>query len=98
MQRTLSVLCLALSFTGCTLGPKYHRPVAATPPSYRGASPASEQQAASMADLPWWEVFKDPALQELVRTALKQNYDMQLASERVTAARAQLGITRSAPR
>jgi multidrug efflux system outer membrane protein len=49
-----------------------------------------------MADLPWWEVFKDPALQELVRTALKQNYDLQLASERVTAARAQLGITRSA--
>ena len=33
-------------------------------------------QAASFADLPWWEVFKDPQLQELIRTALKQNYDL----------------------
>ena len=45
--------------------------------------------------LPWWQVFQDPQLQELVRTALKQNYDLQLAAERINAARAQLGITRS---
>jgi multidrug efflux system outer membrane protein len=40
-------------------------------------------------------VFQDPQLQELVRTALKQNYDLQLAVERINAARAQLAITRS---
>src|SRR4029077_228187 len=46
-------------------------------------------------DLPWWQVFQDPQLQELIRTALKQNYDLQLATERINGARAQLAITRS---
>jgi multidrug efflux system outer membrane protein len=58
-------------------------------------SPQAQEQAASFADLPWWQVFHDPQLQGLIRTALKQNYDMQLATERINAARAQLGITRS---
>ena len=50
---------------------------------------------ASFADLPWWQVFQDPQLQDLIRTALKQNYDMQLATERINAERAQLAIARS---
>jgi multidrug efflux system outer membrane protein len=54
-----------------------------------------EVQATSFADLPWWEVFHDAQLQQLIRTALKQNYDLQLAVERVYAARAQVGIVRS---
>jgi multidrug efflux system outer membrane protein len=49
----------------------------------------------SYADLLWWQVFQDPVLQELIRTALKQNYDLQLATERINSARAELGITRS---
>jgi multidrug efflux system outer membrane protein len=50
---------------------------------------------ASLADLKWWEVFKDEKLQELERTALAQNYDLRDAATRVEAARASLGITRS---
>ena len=67
------------------------------PASFRapGEPQQAESQATSFADLPWWQVFHDPQLQELIRTALKQNYDLQLAVERVTAARAQVGITRS---
>ena len=34
-------------------------------------------------------------MQELIRIALKQNYDLQLATERIVAARAQVAITRS---
>jgi multidrug efflux system outer membrane protein len=52
-------------------------------------------QDASYADLPWWQVFSDPVLQDLIRTALKQNYDLQTATERINAARAQVAITRS---
>jgi multidrug efflux system outer membrane protein len=62
---------------------------------YLRESPQAQEQAASFADLPWWQVFQDPQLQELIRTALKQNYDMQLATERINAERAQLSITRS---
>jgi len=50
---------------------------------------------ASLADLKWFEVFKDAKLQELERTALAQNYDLRDAAARVEAARASLGITRS---
>jgi outer membrane protein, multidrug efflux system len=81
----------------CAVGPKYHRPVVQTPNTFRDLSenPQLQAQTSSYADLPWWEVFKDPKLQELIRTALKQNYDLQLATERINAARSQLAITRS---
>ena len=51
--------------------------------------------ALSLGDEKWWEVFGDPQLQELIRTALKQNYDVRIAAERVLESQAQLGITRS---
>ena len=82
---------------GCTVGPNYHRPAVQSPASFRELSdnPQAQAQTASYADLKWWQVFQDPQLQELIRTALKQNYDLQLATERINAARAQLAITRS---
>jgi multidrug efflux system outer membrane protein len=82
---------------GCAVGPNYHRPDEKIPAAYRDLSDHSQipPQTASFADLPWWQVFQDPQLQELIRTALKQNYDLQIATERINAARAQLAITRS---
>jgi multidrug efflux system outer membrane protein len=82
---------------GCSVGPNYHRPSVQSPAAYRDLSenPQVQAQAASYADLPWWQVFQDPQLQELIRTALKQNYDLQLATERINGARAQVAITRS---
>ena len=82
---------------GCRVGPNYHRPVVQPPTAFRDLSenPQAQAQAASYADLPWWQVFQDPQLQELIRTALKQNYDLQLATERINAARAQVAISRS---
>ena len=81
----------------CMVGPKYHRPAVATPHNFRALSdsPQIQAQSASYADLPWWQVFKDPKLQELIRTAIKQNYDLQLATERITSARAEVAVTRS---
>jgi multidrug efflux system outer membrane protein len=81
----------------CMVGPNYRRPDIQTPITYRDLSDNAQvpAQAASYADLPWWQVFQDPQLQDLIRTALKQNYDLQLATERINAARAQVAITRS---
>src|SRR3989441_12508374 len=93
-----AVTILALGIVaGCRVGPNYHRPVVQPPTAYRdlGENPQVQAQAASYADLPWWQVFQDPQLQELIRTALKQNYDLQLATERINAGRAQLAVTRS---
>jgi hypothetical protein len=89
--RVLVTVILASSLiSGCMVGPKYHRPVVQTPTVYRDLSvnPQAQAQAASYADLRWWQVFQDPQLQELIRTALEQNYDLQLATERIIAARA----------
>jgi multidrug efflux system outer membrane protein len=99
-MKIATFLSAVLSFgllVGCAVGPKYHRPAVQTPNAFRDVTTDSQQQAqaASYADLPWWQVFRDPTLQELIRTALKQNYDLQLATERINAARSQVAITRS---
>ena len=49
----------------------------------------------SIGDLKWFEVFKDPELQKLIRTAMVQNYDLRTAGARINAARANLGLARS---
>src|SRR6202453_3479226 len=97
IARSLSAISLSIMLAGCMVGPKYHRPAVQTPTAYRDLSenPQIQAQTASYADLPWWQVFQDPKLQELVRTAIKQNYDLQLATERINAARAQVTGTRS---
>ena len=97
MRPLISVILTSILIGGCKVGPNYHRPAVQTPTVYRDLreSPQAQEQAASFADLPWWQVFQDPQLQELIRTALKQNYDMQVATERINAERAQLSITRS---
>jgi outer membrane protein, multidrug efflux system len=81
---------------GCTVGPKYRRPIVEPPTAFRGSGDeATGPDPDSLADLKWMEVFKDEQLQELIRTALVNNYDLRRAVARVSAARANLGITRS---
>ncbi len=100
MRTLASWMVVILGFgvaAGCMVGPNYQRPTINAPATYRdlNQNPQSQAQATSYADLPWWQVFQDPQLQELIRTTLKQNYDLQLATERINAARAQVVITRS---
>ena len=70
---------------GCAVGPNYVRPKVNTPADYRGAEAAAQQ--ASFADLPWWEVFKDDRLKELIQTALASNYDLRVAITRIEQSR-----------
>jgi multidrug efflux system outer membrane protein len=95
--KLLTVVVGSAMLVGCMVGPKYHRPAIQAPNSFRdlAENPQLQAQTASYADLPWWQVFQDPKLQDLIRTALKQNYDLQLATERINASRAQLAVTRS---
>jgi NodT family efflux transporter outer membrane factor (OMF) lipoprotein len=95
MNRRKFPILIAVLSAGCMLGPNYKRPVLPTPASFRAPEPLPPGQAASLADLKWFEVFKDDKLQDLIRTALRQNYDLRDAVLRVEEARANLGITRS---
>jgi outer membrane protein, multidrug efflux system len=91
-MRKMAAALLPLLFTGCTVGPKYARPVVHPPANFYPEAPAT---ADSLADMAWWDLFKDPALQGLIREALKSNYDLQLAVSRVEQERALLGVSRS---
>jgi multidrug efflux system outer membrane protein len=82
-----------LLVSGCTLGPDYLRPNFLIPNNHRGVVTAP--QAESLADIPWWELFNDPVLQQLTREALANNYDLRVAAARVEEARAQIGVARS---
>src|SRR5207302_4922471 len=77
---------------GCAIRPNYQRPAVAEPQTFRGQATA---EAASLADAPWWEVFRDPILVDLIREALHNNYDVRIAAARVQEARANLSIARS---
>jgi len=70
--------------SGCAVGPNYKRPPVDAPATFR-FNP--NQVTNSFGDLPWWQVFKDPKLQELIRTALTNNYDLKQAVARVEQAR-----------
>src|SRR4029453_18988622 len=47
------------------------------------------------ANTPWWELFDDPQLQELIRIALQENKDLKIAVERIEEARALYGFTKA---
>jgi multidrug efflux system outer membrane protein len=58
-------------------------------------SPTAPTPVQSFGDEKWWDVFQDRELQNLIRTALKNNFDVRIAATRVLEAQAQLGITRA---
>src|SRR6266850_1372389 len=75
------------------VGPHYERPSVDSPEDFRGR--IGPEDAASFADLPWWEVFGDPMLRHLVTQSLTGNYDLLAAVARIEQARAQVGIAAS---
>jgi len=90
MNQTAALTVFLFLATGCTVGPNYHRPAVDTPTMYRGltAEQAEQNEPASLSDQQWWEVFQDEQLQELISTALQQNYDVRIAATRVLQAQA----------
>jgi multidrug efflux system outer membrane protein len=77
----------------CTLGPNYKRPIVEIPTVHRGST--GHVGAESLADLKWFELFRDDTLTGLVTAALQQNFEVRIAAERVVQARALFGIARA---
>ena len=96
-MRTLmpsGVVVAGMLLASCALGPNYKRPVIETPATFRGAENAATANQ-SLADLQWFELFKDDVLTGLVTTALAENFEVRIAAERVLQARAAYGISRA---
>jgi multidrug efflux system outer membrane protein len=92
MRKISTAALLTLLLAGCSVGPKYKRPAIQPPADFYAER---QSNASSQADAAWWELFKDPVLQGLIREALQNNYDLRLALARVEQERALAGVTRS---
>jgi len=80
---------------GCKVGPDYERPPVVTPAAFRGADAGNAAVQESIANVPWWEQFKDAQLRDLIKVALEQNRDLKIAIERIEEARANFGISKA---
>jgi outer membrane protein, multidrug efflux system len=92
------VVGVAIAFlAGCNVGPKYARPNYTAPPAFRGAdeAPIATDAKGSLGDEQWSMVYREPELQELIRKALANNYDVRIAAQRILEQQAQVRITRS---
>jgi outer membrane protein, multidrug efflux system len=85
-------LLLAVPLSACMVGPDYRRPEVEVPAAWR----LGETEADILSNIAWWDQFEDPALSDLVRTALANNKDLKIATANVDQAFAQYGIARSA--
>ncbi|MDE0886101.1 MAG: efflux transporter outer membrane subunit [Myxococcota bacterium] len=85
MKKAALIPALALlGALGCAIGPDYQRPEIEVPVEYRGK--VTVQEAESLADLNWWQVFEDPVLLELIKTTLENNLDLEIAVARTEQA------------
>ena len=91
--RIAIIAAAGVAVAGCTVGPNYQRPQMPAPTQYRFEETST--QAESMADMKWWQIFDDPALQALIRQAIASNLDLKVAAARVEEARARAGISKS---
>ena len=86
----VGLIGVAFMLQACMMGPNYTRPETAKADSWRLTTSSAE----SMANLPWWDLLKDPALQQLVRSALQENLDLQIATANIEEFQAQLMIAK----
>src|SRR3954469_9295173 len=97
MVRAMIVVLAAVVSTvsgGCAaVGPNYERPKLPTPAQYRFVE--AEAPPPPLADLPWFQVFDDPALQALIRESIANNLDLRIAAARVEEMRARAGLGKS---
>lgn len=99
MIRTRAIVAtgLLVALCGCKVGPNYKRPALSVPDQYRGTAPALPRQAAAtpFAEMKWPDVYQDDVLQQLIKEALTNNYDVRIAASAIIQAEANLGITRA---
>ncbi len=82
---------------GCTVGPRYKRPTAQVPDTWKGEGPwqtAAPKDAISKGT--WWKIFNDAELDQLEQQLLQANQSLEAARDRLSEARSQARIASSA--
>ena len=94
-----SCLCLAgtLAVAGCAVGPKYVRPAAEVPATYKEAGDWKTAQPNDQnLGGAWWEIFQDPQLNNLEEQVNVSNQNLKAAEAVYTQSRALLRYDRAA--
>ena len=91
MNKSLLSVAVALTLAGCMVGPDYKRPTIDTPAAYR----VEIKSANDLINSAWWQQFKDPVLDDLIKTALADNKDVRIAAARVEEFLGRYGVTRA---
>ncbi|MGB8922975.1 MAG: efflux transporter outer membrane subunit [Pseudomonas sp.] len=94
MLRT-SLLSLAVLLAGCSLVPEYQRPASPSAAQYPQGRVYPAQTLAPPRTEDWRTLFNDPALQQLIESALVNNRDLRVAALNVEAFQAQYRIQRA---
>ena len=84
-------LFLVLWGQGCKVGQDYERKEMDAPEEFRRDFPKDS----SISNIPWWELFKDPVLVDLIDSALVNNRDVQIAISRMQEAELQIDVARA---
>jgi multidrug efflux system outer membrane protein len=91
MKKIVFISVIVFVTAGCAVGPKYNRPKTKDPQAYTQATNKTD----SVTNLKWWEVYKDPKLDSLIREALDSNLNLLIAAERVEESKAILGFNKA---
>lgn len=89
----LSGLIALIGLPSCQVTKKYKSPDIDSENLFREVN---SEDTTTIADIPWREYFKDPILQAYIDEGLNNNFDMQIAAERIKQAEAALGMARTA--
>jgi outer membrane protein, multidrug efflux system len=89
MKQLISIISVIILFQGCMVGPKFQKSDWKADGKYRYSNNRSDSD--SIATMKWWDVYQDTVLQSLIRTALAENKDMQIAASRILESQAVVG-------
>ena len=91
-MRSLILAAFSMLLLSCAMGPNYSRPDIPTSDSFRMAE--EPKDLPSLANMPWWELYRDEELQRLIRIALEENKDLKRAVASIDEFQARLFTAR----
>src|SRR5580704_13933276 len=105
-QGMIPLAAAALLLSGCTVGPNYHRPTAATAPAFKESAmvpppnpPGGGWKQVTPNDSAirpnWWEIYQDPQLDKLEEQVAVSNQTLKASYEQYMEARAAVQVSRA---
>jgi multidrug efflux system outer membrane protein len=91
MSKYIFIVIFIVLLQSCAVGPDFHEPEVNSPENFRFSNPVQD----SILNLKWWEMVKDPQLESLIETGLRENKDVLIAASRIEQARINVGYTKA---